>query len=240
MAVSFLRQSKRIFIRVLVPGVVLLPLWMWLAWRLTHKRKLVVAIIDKTAPSPGEHGHISLNWVLNQERFTRDGNSLFEHDRDYFGVFPLHDNKYRVKGLERFSEEQLQRLSNDADAAYLTDAYGMSSQDLYFLRQMKDKHKLIITEFNFTGSPTAASLRNEFGEQFGIRWTGWAGRYFMSLDTGRNKELPAWLVGHYKMQHNGRWPFTKSGIAFMHSDGRVLILEHGTDLNSEFPPSVLE
>jgi len=257
MAASILKQSKKLFIRLLVFAIVLSPLWMWLAWRWSHKRKLVIAIIDKTVLTSAGQEHISLNWVLNQERFTRDNTELYQHDRDYFGFFPLHNEKFRLKGLERFSEDQLRRLSDDADAAYLTDEYGvynnewyghknekersgmvyggMSVQDLYFLQQMKARHKLIITEFNCIGSPTADPLRREFGESFGIRWTGWVGRYFESLDTARNKELPRWLVGNYRVQHNGRWPFTKSGIVFVHSDDRIIILENGTDLDKEFP-----
>jgi hypothetical protein len=64
---------------------------------------------------------------------------------------------------------------------------------------------------------------------------GWIGRYFDNLDTIKNKEIPHWLVNNYKMQHNGQWPFTKSGIAFVHSDDRIVILEKGTDLINEFP-----
>jgi len=257
MAASFLRQSKKIFIRLLLFIVVLLPLWMWLAWRLTHKRKLVIAIIDKTVLTTEGQEHISLSWVLNQERFTRDNTELYQHDRDYFGFFPLHNEKFRVKGLERFSDGQLQRLSDDADAAYLTDAYGiysnewyrhknerersgmvyggMSGQDLYLLQQLKAKHKLIVAEFNCIGSPTGAAVRRGFEESFGIHWTGWVGRYFASLDTVRNKDLPQWLVHNYRKQHNGSWPFVKSGVVFVHADDRIVIAEQGTHLDHEFP-----
>lgn len=257
MAAPFLMQPKKIFIRLLLLVVILLPLWMWLAWRLTHRRKLVIAIIDKTVLTTGGQEHISLSWVLNQERFTRDSTELYQPERDYFGFFPLHNDKFRLKGLERFGEGQLRRLSDDADAAYLTDAYGvysnewyqhknerersgtiyggMSAQDLYFLQQMKARRKLIITEFNCIGSPTPDGIRRGFEESFGIRWSGWVGRYFESLDTGRNKDLPWWLVNNYRLQHNGRWPFSRSGIVFVHADDRIVIAEDGTHLDKEFP-----
>lgn len=230
---------------------------MWLGWHLIPGRKLVIAIIDKTVLSPKGQEHGSLNWVLNQEKFTRNNRDLYQRERDYYGFFPLADEKFRLKGLERFSEEQLQQLSKDADAAYLTDAYGiyrnewyqhknkdgrsriiyggMSAQDLYFLKSMQASHKLIITEFNCMGSPTPDPLRNDFEKSFGVHWSGWVGRYFASLDTTVNKELPRWLIDHYKTQHGGKWPFTKSGIAFVHKDDRIVVLEKDTHLNKEFP-----
>src|SRR5882762_5839287 len=173
MAASFLKKAGKLFIRLMLLAVVLLPLWMWLAWRLTHKRKLVVAIVDKTVLTAKGQEHISFNWVLNQEKFTRDSTELYQHDRDYFGFFPLSHEKFRLKGLERFSEDRLKQLSDDADGVYLTG--GMSTQDLYFEKQMQAKHKLIIAEFNCIGSPTPDLVRNEFGESFGVRWTGWVG-----------------------------------------------------------------
>lgn len=230
---------------------------MWLAWRLTPRRRLVVAIIDKTVLTAQGQEHVSLNWVLNQEKFTRNNTDLYQRERDYYGFFPLSNDKFKLKGLERFSEDQLQRLSNDADLAYLTDTYGiygnewykhknekersgivyggMSQQDLYFLKLMQARHKLIITEFNCLGSPTGDPLRSDFERSFGVHWTGWIGRYFDSFDTTVNKELPHWLVNNYRRRHNGKWPFKKSGIAFIHRDDRIVVLEKGTHLNKEFP-----
>ena len=257
MAVPVLKKSKKRVPLLLVLAVVLLPLWMWLAWCWTPKRQLIVAIIDKTVLTQQAQEHISLNWILNQERFTRNKTDLYQRSRDYYGFFPSDGDKFRLRGLERFSEEQLQQLSMDADAVYLTDAYGiyrnewyrhinekersgivyggMSLQDLYFLQRMQDRHKLIITEFNCLGSPTPDALRNEFEKNFGVFWTGWIGRYFDSFDTTVNKELPHWLINNYKEQHHGKWPFKTSGIALIHKDDRVVILENETHLNKESP-----
>ena len=230
---------------------------MWLIWLCTPKRKFVVAIVDKTVLTQQGQEHISLNWILNQQRFAKNNAELYQRDKDYFGFFPLENRKFRLKGLERFSDNQIERLSADADVAYITDAYGiyrnewfdiddekersgivyggMSRQDLYFLQQMKAKHKLIITEFNCLGSPTGEIVRHEFEHNFAVKWTGWIGRYFESLDTTINLELPKWLIKNYKQQHNNQWPFTKSGIAFVRNDDKVEILEKGRDLNKELP-----
>ena len=112
---------------------------------------------------------------------------------------------------------------------------GMSAQDIEFLQDMKDRHKLIITEFNTIGSPTNADNRNKFEKMFGMHWTGWTARYFDSFDTARNKELPHWLVGNYKKQHGQKWPFHKAGLAFVNNDDQIVVLEDSTHLTDPVP-----
>lgn len=257
MATPFLKVSIGGILRTLLLLLLLTPFWLWLAWLLTEKRVLVLAIIDKTVLTTKGQEHISLNWVLNQEKFSKKNAELYTREKDYFGFFPLDNNKYQLKGLERFTKNRLQQLSRDVDVAYLTDTYGiytnewyhegedkassgmvyggMSRQDLYFIQQMRASHKLIITEFNCLASPTDSAVRAGFEKTFGISWTKWIGRYFDSFDTSRNKELPRWLVDLYKKQHKGQWPFTKGGIAFVNSDDRILILETGTHLYQALP-----
>lgn len=247
---------RKIFVLVLA-AILLLPLWMWLAWLSTPKTKLVVAIVDKTVLDRSAQEHISLNWVLNNNRFTKTSALDYQIDHDYFGFFPSDSEKYRIKGLERFSSEQLKQLSTDADAAYFTDTYGiyrnewfrkvninerspilyggMSAQDIEFLRDMKAAHKLIITEFNSIGSPTTADIRNKFEQLFSMHWTGWTARYFDNLDTAINRELPRWLIRNYKDQHEHKWPFHKAGVAFVSNLDQVFILEDSTHLVDPVP-----
>ena len=67
----------------------LLPLWMGLFWYLSPKRKMVVAIVDKTLLSGEGQEHISLNWVLRQEKFSKTNQHLYEQSKDYYGFFPM-------------------------------------------------------------------------------------------------------------------------------------------------------
>lgn len=238
-------------------AVLLLPLWMWLAWLLTPKQQLVVAIVDKTEINQQGQEHASLTWILNQERYTKTPTKLYDVGNDYYGFFPQEKEKFRIKGLERFSSAQLEQLSQDCDLAYFTDTYGvynnewysqssstersgilyggLSRQDLIFLQKMKEKKKLILTEFNCIGSPTDSIVRGEFEQLFGLRWSGWIGRYFTSLDTSVNRELPKWLIGNYMAQHGGQWPFTQSGIALVSQHDEIEILEQGRHLQQSLP-----
>lgn len=249
------RKTKLICLLIVL--VVLLPLWMWLAWLLTPKKKYVMAIVDKTVITTGGQEHASLTWVLNHERLAKTSTQLYSVASDYFGFFPLQNEAFKIKGLERFTSQQLEQLSNDCKAVYFTDTYGiysnewytgknvsersgivyggMSKEDIELLKKMKAKRKVIITEFNAIGSPTAPDIRQQFESLFALKWTGWTGRYFGSLDTSVNKELPKWLVNNYLRQNNNKWPFKKAGVAFVSTGDEVVILEEGTHLQNPLP-----
>lgn len=247
--------KKQLIIAILI-AVFLLPLWMWLAWLLTSKKKMVAVIVDKTVEMQKAEQHTSFTWVLNNQRFAKSKTSLYKSTSDYFGFFPLKDEKYRLKGLERFSTEMLEKLSNDADLVYFTDTYGvyksnwykkpntkgegkiyggMSEQDIQLLEMMKAKHKLIISEFNTIGSPTSDKIRGDFENLFGIKWSGWIGRYFSSLDTLNNADLPQWIVNKYKKNNNEKWSFHHAGIVFINTDEKVIVLEEENELVSALP-----
>lgn len=233
------------------------PFIMWLLWFLTPKKKLVAAIVDKTVLTQAGQEHSSLYWILNQERFSKTSTKSYSLDRDYFGFFPLDDEKYKIKGLERFSNKQITQLSKDADLLYFTDTYGiynnewyqkkditersgmlyggLSAKDVQLARLMKNQNKLIIAEFNTIGDPTDSAARSNFEQEFAIKWTGWTARHFESLDTAINMELPHWLINNYKKTHQSQWPFKKAGIAFVSNDDRVVILEDSVHLSNPMP-----
>lgn len=237
--------------------IVFLPLWMWLVWLVWPKTKLVIAIVDKTVLNTEGQEHASLMWVLRQNKYSKTSADLYTVKNDYFGFFPIKEKEYRLKGLERFSDTQLDNLSKDCNMMYVTDTYGiytkewflsrnilerqrvlyggLSTQDMYLLKKMKEQKKLVITEFNTFATPTSSGVASDFERTFKLRWTGWVGKYFDSFDTLQNKDLPPWLVHNYKKQNNNLWPFKKSGIAFVNKSDKIVVLEYINDLNSEVP-----
>lgn len=233
------------------------PLIMWLCWALQPKEKLVVAIVDKTVLNDKAQEHVSLNWLLNYHRYSKTSNTLYKTNRDYFGFFPLEKEQFKLKGLERFSINQVKALSKDADMVYFTDTYGiyknewykegdanarsgllyggLSDEDVSLLENMKAQKKLIITEFNCIGSPTKKDNKEKFEALFGIQWTGWVGRFFDSLDPLKNPEIPKWLINGYKRQNKGEWLFKKSGIALVNEAGSIVVLEADQHLTNYVP-----
>lgn len=249
-----MKFSKLKIILILILSI---PVLMWVWWLCTPHQKLVIAIIDKTVLDKNGQEHISLNWILKQEKYKKNNKEAYQIARDYFGFFPKDDQKFRLRGLERFTSAQLIKLSEDADLAYFTDTYGiynqewykqqsklrssgilyggLSNQDITFLKLMRAKNKLVITEFNTIGSPTAPDIRFQFENLFGMKWSGWTARYFNSLDTLVNKELPAWMIKNYKAANKNSWPFSKAGIVFVSDKDQVVVLEDSKHLVDPMP-----
>ncbi|WP_026898016.1 hypothetical protein [Daejeonella oryzae] len=237
--------------------VMLLPVWMWLAWLVWPKTKLVIAIVDKTVLNVAGQEHASLTWVLRNQKYSKTNDDLYGVKKDYFGFFPKENKEYELKGLEKFSTDQLDQIGTLSDMMYVTDTYGiystewflgrnitdrqrliyggLSANDMHLIKKMKQQKKLIITEFNTFATPTSPAIAAEMEKTFKIKWTGWVGKYFDSFDTLQNKELPVWLLRDYKKQNNNKWPFKKAGIAFVNKNEKIVILEYVKDLNSEVP-----
>ncbi len=230
---------------------------MFVSWQLKPKKELKIAIIDKTALTKDGDEHRSFNWILNNNKYCKPNRDLYSISEDYFGFFPKENKKYFIKDLEKFDEVQLKNLADRLDMIYMTDLYGIYSKDWYsdnyrgersqliyggmsrkelsLLNLMKSQKKLILTEFNTIAPPTSNSVKTQFEEMFGLKWSGWTGRYFYSLDTVANKDVPVWVIKDYKQQHNNHWPFKGSGIVLVNNDGKLEILDYKTDLKEEVP-----
>jgi hypothetical protein len=237
--------------------ILLTPLWMWISWLLWPTKDLNILILDKTVLTKAGNEHRSFNWILTNQKFAKPNGRLYKIEEDYFGFFPKENEKYEIRGLEGLSEEQIDTLSQKYDMVYCTDTYGIyynewyahanltehsriiyggcGRNDLLFLEKMKEQNKLIITEFNFIATPTRYSVRKKAEKLFNIKWSGWTGRYFDSLDTLTNPELPRWAIRGYKKLHNNEWPFKNSGIIFVHESEIIVVLENITHLNFEVP-----
>jgi len=241
--------------------IILIPIWSWLWWFFDSTQPMNMLTLDKTVPTDYRNEHRSFNWIQTHYKYVRrDNKELYSNFEDYYGFFPLkplEDKKYAIHDLDTLDFSQLDSMADALDMVYYTDQYGvyynewyldtletehspkiyggMSNNDFILLSKMKDRKKLILTEFNLIASPTPYNVRKKTEKTFGIEWSGWTGRYFDLLDTIKNPELPRWVIRLYTEQHNGDWPFTMSGIVFVHLDERIAILEKKTDLDVEVP-----
>jgi hypothetical protein len=149
---------------------------------------------------------------------------------DLYGIFKAEwDEKYPKDSLS--AQDSIDNSMERSGIIY----GGMTAIEMLFLRKMKNLNKLIISEFNIIASPTDKEIRKEFETEFGLQWTGWVGRYYHSLDTIENTEIPRWMKRNYLAQHNNTWPFKNAGIVFVKNDDQVEILEDGTHLDIQVP-----
>lgn len=250
------RPERFIFILLLI-CICLTPLFMHLLWLLWKPSPLNIVLLDKTVLTKRGHEHASFSWVLINDKYVkRKDRKLYAIRADYKGFFPLNHEEYHIDDFELFNPRQIDSLVEANDMMYITDTYGiytnewyshariterskivyggMTSQELNLLRGFKAQGKLILTEFNCIASPTKSNIRKDFEQTFGLKWTGWIGRFYDDLDSA-NKDLPRWLTRNYMKQHNMQWPFRKSGIVFVREDDHIEVLENGKDLLDEVP-----
>jgi hypothetical protein len=98
---------------------------------------------------------------------------------------------------------------------------------------MKDRNKLVICEYNCFDYPTADYESYRIQDRLGIKWSGWTGKYYSSLDT-TGKDFPIWMTAMYRRQFKKPWTFTKEGIILL-KDKAIIVLEEGTLLKSSLP-----
>ena len=260
-------MRKRIISITILVIILLLPFFSWFFWALQESKEFKVLIVDKTVLNTETQEHMSLNWMLTNNKFKKENSDEYDHNVDYFGFFPDDLGEYEIRDFNHYQDYQIDSLANYYDMVYYTDLYGiyiaewydaypnvapgnwvelpptersrsiyggLQKRELDLLKEMKSRKKLIMTEFNIMALPTRRPLRRGFEEEFNVIWSGWAGRYFSVLDTNAVNELPIWLKRNYVNQY-GEWPFTKSGIAFVREDDKVVIIEFETDLIIEVP-----
>lgn len=248
-------KSNTILFIILI--VLATPLWMRLAWEIGNKKALNLLIVDKTVVNANSFKHRSVNWILDYEKYTKSNGDFYDINKDYFGFFPLENEKYIIQDFDKMNEGDLDSMAAIYDMIYFTDTYGilgnewyrhrdvnensesiyggLSEKDILLLKKMKEKNKPILTEFNTIGYPTPFDVKKNFENMFGLEWTGWMARYINSLDTINNPDLPKWFVRTYRKNHNGKWNFKNDGMLFIHESGKILVLENGKELNDAIP-----
>jgi len=249
-------KYKKIIFHTIVLLLIIFPFILWFAWVLTSSKQLNILVMDKTVSSKQNTEHGGLFWLLEHEKYKKPNGDFYSTTADYFGFFPLDSSNYSVNDLSKYNNKQLDSLGNATDVAYFADTYGITNDewlgnnqryrysmklyggldnnDFLFLKKMTEKKKLVIAEFNFFAKPTTNEIRKKTEKLLGLKWTGWTGKYFETLDTTATPELPGWIVNLYKGKHNGEWPFKKSGIIFV-KDENVVVLENQTQLIQESP-----
>lgn len=249
---------KKLIINSVLYGFLLVPVVLWLVWFVKPAHKADIIIVDKSVLTIDGVKHRAFNWILTHRKYKKPDGKFYSVSSDYLGFFPLANEQFEIKDLSRFSEYQLDSLAIGTEMIFFADTYGVYKQEWYkrdlgedenskklyggldtsdvsFIKKMIERKKLVMAQFNFFATPTSGAVRAEAENLLNLRWSGWSGRYYGQLDTLENPELPKWIVSLYKKQHNNNWPFTKSGIVFIHSDETIEILEEDTDLEYEVP-----
>lgn len=249
-------MKKTLLILVIIVAVILaLPVFNLVQWFFQAKKPLDVILVDKTAPTLERENHRGISWILTHERIVDSTGKGYNYKKDYFGWFslrPLRDREYKIND---YRLTDVIEYAKKYDVLYIADTYGVTTADWYrsifktrrsrklygglnntdnlLIKEMKDRNKLVILEYNSFDYPTATFDSYRTQERLGIQFTGWTGRHFSSLDTTK-KDFPIWMTQLYRKEYKKPWTFTKSGIVLV-SQKSIIVLEDGTHLSSPLP-----
>ena len=250
-------MKKPLLIIIIILVVILaLPVINLLRWTFQTKRPLDIITVDKTVPTLEREKHKSFIWILTNERFVKKGNKRsYSYIKDYYGFSPTRPLRDHGSKKNEYRLTDIINLAQNSDAIYFTDTYGISFNDWYMginksrksrkiygglnnndnllIKEMKDRNKLIILEYNTFDYPTAQFESVRAQEKLGITFSGWTGKYFPTLDTS-GADFPIWMTSMYRKQYKKPWTFSKSGIVLL-KEKEIIILEEGIHLKNSMP-----
>jgi hypothetical protein len=250
-------MKKTLLIVVIILAVIIaLPVINLIRWSAQTQKPLDIIIVDKTVPTLEREHHKSFSWIMTNERFVKkESKTSYSYTKDYYGFFPQRPIRDKKWDRNDYRLTDLIGLAEKNDAVYFTDSYGvffndwfrginksrksrkiyggLNNNDFLLLKEMKDRNKLIIMEYNSFDYPTAQFESVRTQEKLGVTFSGWTGKYFSSLDTTSN-DFPVWMTSMYRKQYKAPWKFTKSGIVILREKD-IVVLEAGTQLTSALP-----
>jgi len=255
-------MKKTLLILVIILAVILaLPVINLIRWSFQSKKPLDIIIVDKTVPTLEREHHKPFTWILTNERFVKKENrTSYSYAKDYFGFFPQRPLRDKKWDRNDYRLADIINLANKNDAIYFTDTYGvffndwfrginksrksrkiyggLNNTDFLLLKEMKDRNKLIIMEYNSFDYPTAEFESFRTQEKLGITFSGWTGKYFSSLDT-TIKDFPIWMTAMYRKEYKKPWKFTKAGIVIL-KERDIVVLEDGIHLKNSLPQIITD
>ena len=247
-------MKKPLLIVIIILAVLLvLPVINLLRWTFQAKKPLDIIIVDKTVSTFERVKHKSLNWILTNNRIvSKDNKSSYSFRKDYYGFMPSRPKKAKLWGRNDYRLADVIDLAEENDVMYVTDTYGvffndwyqgisksrrsrklyggLNSNDNFLIKEMKDRDRLVILEYNTFEYPTPAYESYRIQERLGIKYNGWTGKYFSSLDT-LSEDFPIWMTSMYRKQYKEPWTFGKPGVVLL-TDKNIIVLEEGTHVNN--------
>jgi hypothetical protein len=249
-------KKTLLIVFIILALIIALPVINLIRWNFQEKKPIDIILVDKTVPTLEREHHKSFSWILMNERFVKkENNRCYSYINDYYGFSPK--RPLREKQWERndYRLTDLINLAEKNDAVYFADTYGvffndwyeginksrksrklyggLNNNDFLLIKEMKDRNKLIILEYNSFDYPTAQFESVRTQEKLGITFSGWTGRYFSSLDS-TSQDFPIWMTSMYRKQSNKPWTFTKPGIVIL-KEKEILVLEEGIHLKKAMP-----
>jgi hypothetical protein len=249
-------KKTLLIVVIILVVIVVLPVINLIRWTFQTKKPMDIILVDKTVPTFEREKHKSFNWILTNERFVKKGKKTgYSYKKDYYGFYPQRPLREKQWERNEYRLTDVINLAEKNDAVYFADTYGvffndwykginksrksrklfggLNNNDFLLVKEMKDRNKLIIMEYNSFDYPTPPFESVRTQEKLGITFSGWTGKYFSSLDTA-GEEFPIWMTAIYRKEYKKPWTFTKPGIVIL-KEKDIIVLEEGTHLKNAIP-----
>ncbi|HEX2921849.1 MAG TPA: hypothetical protein VHO50_11865 [Bacteroidales bacterium] len=249
-------KKTLLVIAIILAVIVALPLINLIRWTFQAKKPMDVILVDKTVPTIERENHRSISWVLSSLRIVdKEHKSNYNTNKDYYGWFPLRPERIHKYEIHDYRTREIIDLAEKNDVLYIADTYGVYFTDWYLsssksrksrklygglnntdflvFKEMKDRNRLIILEYNTFDFPTDNYNAWRVQDRMGMQFNGWTGRYFASLDSNSH-DFADWMPGSYRKEHKKPWTFTKPGLVLV-SQKNIIVLEQGEGVTDPMP-----
>jgi len=254
-------KKTLLIVVVILVIIIALPVINMIRWAFQTKKPLDIILVDKTVPTIEREKHKLFSWILMNERFVKkDGRRSYSFENDYYGFVPKRPLREKQWERKDYRLNDLIKIAEQSDVVYFADTYGvffndwwiginksrksrklyggLNNNDFLLLKEMKEKNKLIIMEYNSFDYPTAQFESIRAQEKLGIVFSEWTGKYFSSLDS-TSKDFPVWMTGMYRKQYQKPWKFSKPGIVIL-NEKEIIVLQEGSELKKPMPDIVTD
>lgn len=235
-------MKKRIRPAIIILTVVLLAVSsLFGIWMLLPAKQFTIAVWNKnvTMGKIDRHNnitvdyrkHIGLFWILKNSRcMNPETGTWYDPTADYYG--PRMDAANNIIG-----EKDLSEMGPVPDMIYLSDGYaedsessvegGITRSDIETVTAAYEKGSHVVGEFNILPLADETEVRQEIEALFGIRYSGWIGRYVSDLSD--RTDVPDWARTIYKAQYGKEWDVEGAGLLLVSVEGELMVLLQGID-----------
>ncbi len=248
-------KAYRLIIILLVL-IIALPFAGRLFWLVKKNRPVNIVIIDKSVWKSSQNEVKTINWTLNNQKFVDSLGELYNYHYDYLGYFP--DAVTQDRRIKSFKLEDIPAMVENMDMLFFADnagiqinrnenkplsgiSYGGFNQNDYFLlKEMINRQKLVVAEYNFIAPPTEDLVCYNTEQFIDVYSLGWIGRYFNDLGKDKVAVLisTSWF-DRFKQNYASDWNFSGPGIILLNaSQNRVIVLPASKFMSSKYPTVV--
>lgn len=216
------------------------------AWFIKPSSSLYFAMVDKTVPATSADSasylddvdniyrkHIGANWILDYMKIKNpETKDYYSIENDYYGNHV--DNNYNLT-----NPTYLENIKEIPDILYLSDSYGtelneekgISENDMNTIALCHSMGSVVIGEQDILTTGTSEEISAQLQNLFGIKHSGWVGRYI--YDLADLTDVPYWAPPMYKEKYGVEWRCSGSGILLVSNEGDIIVLEAKKDFEDD-------